>query len=268
MSLPTNPFKRWLRKEGPQPPLGTWLMSGAPSTAEAMGFCGFDFLVLDMEHVPIDLAQTTEILRAIAGTPATPVVRLPWNDLVTVKRVLDAGAQTLMFPFIQNVEEARDAVRSTRYPPEGVRGVAAMHRASRYGQVAGYLGRANDEICVILQLETPTAVAAMPEIADLPGVDALFIGPGDLSAAMGRLGDIAAEEVQDALADAAAAAHRCGKPVGIVGPNPDMVRRFLGYGYDFAAIASDMAMMTGRARELLGALRPAPTEVATGTVAY
>jgi 2-keto-3-deoxy-L-rhamnonate aldolase RhmA len=267
MSVLANPFKRWLAEEGRRP-LGTWLMSGSPMTAEAMGFCGFDFLVLDMEHVPIDLAQTVEILRAVAGTPAVPVVRLPWNDQVTVKRVLDAGAQTLMFPFVQNAEEARRAVSYTRYPPEGVRGVAAVHRASRYGQAAGYLRRAGEEICVVLQLETPQAVAAMPEIAAVPGVDALFVGPGDLSAAMGHLGDIAAEEVQDALAGAAAAARRCGKPVGIVGPNPDMVRRFLGYGYDFAAIASDMAMMTGRAREFLGALRPVPAETAPSGAAY
>jgi 4-hydroxy-2-oxoheptanedioate aldolase len=266
MSFPENLFKRWLKGEGPRPPLGTWLMSGAPSTAEAMGFCGFDFLVLDMEHVPIDMAQTTDILRAIAATPAVPVVRLPWNDQVLVKRVLDAGAQTLMFPFIQNLDEARRAVSFTRYPPAGVRGVAAVHRASRYGRVPNYLRRANDEICVVLQLETPEAVAALPEIAGLEGVDAVFVGPGDLSAAMGRLGDIAAPEVQAALEEAAAAAHRHGKPVGIVGPNPDMVRRFLGYGYDFAAIASDMAMMTGRAGEFLGALR-AVAAAAPGTAA-
>ena len=255
MTFPTNDFKRWLTGDGPQPPIGTWLMSAAPSTAEAMGFCGFDFLVLDMEHVPIDVPQATDILRAIAGTPAVPVVRLPWNDQVLVKRVLDAGAQTLMFPFVQNLNEAERAVASTRYPPDGVRGVAAMHRASRYGRVPDYLRRANAEICVILQLETPEAVAAMPEIAALPGVDALFVGPGDLSAAMGYLGDIAAAPVQDALAAAAAAAGSAGKPVGIVGPNPDMVRRFLGYGYTFAAVASDMAMMTARAAEFLGALR-------------
>jgi 2-keto-3-deoxy-L-rhamnonate aldolase RhmA len=268
MSFPTNPFKRWLAGDGPKPPFGTWLMSGAPATAEAMGFCGFDFLVVDMEHVPIDVPQMIGLLRTIAGTPAVPLVRLPWNEQVLVKRVLDAGAQTLMFPFIQNVEEARRAVAYTRYPPDGVRGVAAVHRASRFGRAEGYLKRANAEICVILQLETPEAVARLPEIAAVPGVDALFIGPGDLSAAMGHLGDIANERVQAALEAAAAAAHAHGKPVGIVGPNPAMVRRFLGYGYNFAAIASDMAMMVARAGELLGELRPTPAAAPTETAPY
>jgi 2-keto-3-deoxy-L-rhamnonate aldolase RhmA len=268
MSFPLNPFKRWLGGEGPRPPLGTWLMTGAPSTAEAMGFAGFDFLVVDMEHVPIDVPQTTALLQTIAGTPATPVVRLPWSDQVLVKRVLDSGAQTLMFPFIQTVDEARRAVAFTRYPPHGVRGVAAVHRASRYGKAERYLTRAADEICVVLQLETPEAVALLPEIAAVPGVDALFIGPGDLSAAMGHLGDIAHAEVQSALAAAAKAAHAYGKPVGIVGPNPATVRRFLDYGYDFAAIASDMAMMVGRAGEFLDALRPAGTATAVETAAY
>lgn len=268
MAFPINPFKRWLRGEGPRPPLGTWLMSGAPSTAEAMGFCGFDFLVVDMEHVPVDVPQTIGLLRTIAGTPAVPLVRLPWNEQVMVKRVLDAGAQTLMLPFIQNGEEARRAVACTRYPPDGVRGVAAVHRASRFGRAEGYLKRANAEICVILQLETPEAVARLPEIAAVPGVDALFVGPGDLSAAMGHLGDIANDEVQRALESAAEAAHAHGKPVGIVGPNPVMVRRFLDYGYDFAAIASDMAMMVARAGELLGALRPTPAATPTETAPY
>lgn len=255
MNLPENPFKRWMRGEGPKPPIGTWLMTGAASTAEAMGCCGFDFLVVDMEHVPVDVPQATEILRAIAGTPTTAVVRLPWNDQVTVKRVLDAGAQTLMFPFVQSAEEARRAVASTRYPPDGLRGVAAIHRASRFGRVDNYLKRANDQICVIVQLETPAAVARLPEIAAVPGVDGLFVGPGDLSAAMGRLGEVAHPDVQAALAAAAKAAHAAGKPVGIIGQNPDTVRRFFEYGYDFAAVGSDMAMMTTRAVEFLSELR-------------
>lgn len=268
ISLPLNPFKRWLRGEGPKPPLGTWLMSGAPSTAEALGFAGFDFLVVDMEHAPVDVPQAIGLLQTIAGTPAVPIVRLPWNDQVLVKRVMDAGAQTLMFPFVQNAEEARRAVSYTRYPPDGVRGVAGMHRASRYGRAEAYLKRANEEVCVILQLETPEAVAALPEIAEVPGVDAVFVGPGDLSAAMGYLGNIGAPEVQEALAAAAEAAHRHGLPVGIVGPSPEMVRTFIGYGYDFTAIASDMALMMSRAVEVLTALRPSTPDVVTTASAY
>jgi 2-dehydro-3-deoxyglucarate aldolase/4-hydroxy-2-oxoheptanedioate aldolase len=261
-----NLFKRALR-DGPVP-VGTWLMSGAPSTAEALGYCGFDFLVLDMEHVPIGVPEAVHLLRAIAGTPAQALVRLEWNDPVLIKKLLDAGAQSLMMPFVQTPEEAARAVAACKYPPLGTRGIAAVHRASRYGRDADYLRTANDEICVVLQLETRAAIARMKDIAAVPGVDALFIGPGDLAGDMGELGRIAAPAVQDALRDAAAAARACGKPVGIVGPNPEMVGRFRDWGYGFVAIASDVAMMTARAGELLAALAGKPVEPAPVTAAY
>lgn len=263
-----NRFKRWLQGAGPKPPLGTWLMAAAPATAEAMGYTGFDFLVVDMEHVPIEVSDLTHILRAIGCTPADAVVRMAWNDQVLIKRVLDAGAQTIMVPFIQNAEEARQAVAFAKYPPHGVRGVAAVHRGSSFGRTADYLKRANDEVAVIVQLETPEAIERLPEIAAVPGVDALFVGPGDLSAAMGHIGNIAHPDVQALIEKAAQGSHQAGKPIGIVGPNPDMVRRFIGYGYDFAAVASDIAMMTGRATDWLGALRDQPVQPAAPAAAY
>src|SRR5512134_167754 len=136
MDLPRNAFKHAIAAGTPQH--GVWLMSAAPSTAEALGCVGFDFVVVDMEHVPIDTPQMIEILRAVAGTPASPIVRIPWNDLVMVKRALDAGAQSLMFPFVQDEHEAARAVAATRYPPEGIRGAAGVHRASRYGTIPNY----------------------------------------------------------------------------------------------------------------------------------
>jgi 4-hydroxy-2-oxoheptanedioate aldolase len=263
-----NRFKNWLKGAGPRPPYGTWLMAAAPSTAEAMGHTGFDFLVVDMEHVPIEVSDLAQILRAVACTSAEAVVRLAWNDQVLVKRVLDAGAQTIMLPFVQSAEEARRAVSYAKYPPGGVRGVAAIHRGSRFGRVPDYLKRANDEIAVIVQLETPEAIGRLDEIAAIDGVDALFVGPGDLSAAMGHIGNIGHPEVQALLAKAAAAARAAGKPVGIVGPNPDMVRRFVDYGYDFAAVASDIAMMTGRAADWLGDLRDEKEQTPSPAAAY
>jgi 4-hydroxy-2-oxoheptanedioate aldolase len=263
-----NRFKVWLKGQGPRPPLGTWLMAAAPATAEALGYTGFDFLVVDMEHVPIEFSDLAAILRAIGCTPADAVVRLAWNDQVLVKRALDAGAQTIMLPFVQNAEEARQAVSFAKYPPEGVRGVAAIHRGSRFGRVADYLKRANDEIAVIVQLETPEAIESLPEIASVPGVDALFVGPGDLSAALGHIGNIAHPEVQALIEKAAKDSHAAGKPVGIVGPNPDMVGRFIDYGYDFTAIGSDIAMMTGRASDWLGILRDQPVQAAEPAAAY
>jgi len=253
MDMPTNTFKRAI--EAKHVVYGTWLMSGAPSTAEALGCAGFDFLVVDMEHVPVDTPEMIELLRTLAGTPAQAVVRLPWNDMVMVKRALDGGAQNLMFPFVQNADEARRAVSYTRYPPEGIRGVAAMHRASRFATVPDYLNRASGELCVIVQIETLAALETLPQIAAVQGVDSIFIGPGDLSASMGFLGDIANAAVQEKLRHAAQLCRQLGKPCGIVGPNPEMVGKFLEYGYSWVAIASDMGLMVGRAQEWLGKLK-------------
>lgn len=256
----TNPFRTLLAQ--PSIPLGTWLMSGTASTAEAMGCLGFDWLVVDMEHVPIDYKDAYHILQAIAGTRSTPVIRLAWNEIVTVKRALDIGAQTLMFPFVQNADDARSAVASTRYPTPGeanpgTRGFAAMHRASRYATAADYGKRANDGIFRMIQLETPSAIEKLEEIAAVEGVDALFMGPGDLSSAMGQIGNIAHPEVQAALKDAAARAKKIGKPIGIVGPSPEMVQQFIEYGYSYVAIASDMGMMMRQANAFLSAMKPA-----------
>jgi 2-keto-3-deoxy-L-rhamnonate aldolase RhmA len=180
MDLPVNGFKRAIASGKTQ--IGCWLASGAPSTAEALGCAGFDFLVVDTEHTPIDPPQMIDILRTIAGTPAQAIVRPPWNDMVMVKRVLDAGALTLLLPFVQSAEEARRAVAYTRYPPGGVRGVAGTHRGSRYGTIPDYAKRAHEEICVIVQIETLAAFGELEAIAAVPGVDSLFIGPSDLSA--------------------------------------------------------------------------------------
>ncbi|MCX8507250.1 MAG: aldolase/citrate lyase family protein, partial [Alphaproteobacteria bacterium] len=194
-------------------------------------------------------------LQAIAGTPAIPVVRLAWNDLVLIKQALDIGAQTLMIPFVQNVAEAKAAVAAIKYPPLGNRGYAAMTRGSKFGTISDYGNWANRSTGCIIQLETPEAVARLEEIAAVPGVDALFIGPGDLSAAMGHIGKIDQPAVQQALAAIPPRAKKIGKPVGIVGPNPAMVSKFREYGYDYVAIASDLGMMMRQAQEFIGVLR-------------
>jgi 4-hydroxy-2-oxoheptanedioate aldolase len=253
MDLPVNQFKRALASGGT--PIGAWLVSAAPAAAEALGCVGFDFLVVDMEHTPIDLQQLVGILQAIAGTPAQAIVRPPWNDMVMVKRVLDAGAQSLLLPFVQNADEARRAVAYTRYPPAGLRGVAAAPRGSRYGTIPNYVQRAHEEICVIVQIETPTAFAQLEVIAAVPGVDSIFIGPADLSASMGYPGDMGNPAVQDKLRAGAQSCKRLGKPCGIVGANPDMVSKFLEYGFSWVAVGSDLAMLVSRAQEFLGAVR-------------
>lgn len=262
MEMPVNSFKRALT--GQKVPVGTWLMSASQSAAEALGCLGFDFLVVDMEHVPIDVPHALTLLQAIAGTPARPVVRLAWNDPVLVKRVMDIGAQTLMFPFVQNEDAARQAVAAARYPPEGARGFAAMHRASRYATVADYAQRANDEACVIVQIETAEAMGRLEAIASVPGVDAIFVGPGDLAATSGHIGDIANESVQAQMRQCAETCRRLGKPLETVGPTPDRVRQFIDYGYSFVAIASDMGMMMRQANDFLGSVRQRTSTLATG----
>jgi 4-hydroxy-2-oxoheptanedioate aldolase len=235
--------------------LGTWLMSTSENTAEALSYTGFDFLVVDMEHVPIEISDLPRLLRAVECGQANAVVRLAWNDRVLVKRALDAGAKTIMLPFIETVEDAEAAVSYTRYPLAGTRGVAGVHRGSRFGYVPDYLKVADQEICTIVQLETPAALARLEDIGAVAGVDALFIGPNDLAAAMGHIGNIGHAEVQALIADAARRAKLVGKPIGILGPNLEMLRGLIELGFDFAAVSSDLVMMMHRARECLGALR-------------
>lgn len=250
-----NPFCQLLRARGSKPPVGTWIVSASPLVAEAVGHVGFDWGVLDMEHAPLDLMTLVHLLQAVGNTKMVPVVRLPWNDAVMVKRVLDAGAETLLFPFIQTPEEAARAVAATRYPPEGVRGLSAMGRASRYGTVPDYYRAANRAVGVIVQLETPQAIAQLERIAAVPGVDALFVGPADLSGAMGHVGQLTHPAVMALMGDAAQRARAVGKPIGSVGSTPEVVTRYRAAGYDFLAVASDLALLMRGATAAAQALR-------------
>jgi 2-dehydro-3-deoxyglucarate aldolase len=220
-----------------------------------MGCAGFDWAVVDMEHAPIDMMEVVHLLQAIAGTKMLPVVRVAWNDAVSVKRVLDAGAATVMFPFVQNADEAARAVAATRYPPGGVRGMAGMSRGSRYGTAPNYLQDANRHMGVIVQLETPSALAQLEAIAGVEGVDAIFLGPADLSAAMGHPGDLMHPQVMEAMSRAAQRCRAVGTPVGTVGGTPEQVAQYRAAGFDFVAIASDLGLMMHSARLAIAALR-------------
>ncbi|CAE6858846.1 2-dehydro-3,6-dideoxy-6-sulfogluconate aldolase [Paraburkholderia aspalathi] len=236
-------------------PLGVWLMSGSSATAEALGYAGFDWLLIDMEHVPMEFTDVEHHLRAVDCGGAAPIVRLAKTDATLAKRALDMGATTIMFPFVQTPDEARAAVASTKFPPLGTRGFAAMHRASRYGTWSDFGRCANDATVCIVQLETPEAVAQLEEIAAVPGVDALFVGPGDLSAAMGKIGNLADPEVRAAIADCGRRANAIGKPIGIIAPTPAMAREFMEWGFDYVAIASDLSMMMRQANAYLAEVR-------------
>lgn len=250
----TNAFRALL--ERPAPPLGTWLMAGTPSNAEALGHAGFDWLLIDMEHGPIDFREAWQMLQAVDGTPATPIVRVSSSDdAALVKRSLDLGARTLMFPYVQSADEARRIVTSAKYPPLGVRGFAGIHRASRYGTFSDYATRANELTTCIVQLETPEALDRLEEIAAVEGIDALFVGPGDLSAALGCIGDLKDERVQSRLRDAAQRARAIGIPIGTLGPTPEMVTSFVEMGYDYVAVGSDLVFMMQQAKSVLARMR-------------
>jgi 2-keto-3-deoxy-L-rhamnonate aldolase RhmA len=250
-----NRFHHLLQERGQRTPCGTWVMSASPIVAEAVGTAGFDWGVIDMEHTPLDLMDLVHMLQAVGNTAMAPVVRVPWNDTTMVKRVLDAGAPTLLFPFIQNADEARHAVAATRYPPEGVRGMAGMSRASRFGTVPNYFRQANQDVCVIVQLETVESIAQLEAIAAVPGVDALFVGPGDLSGTMGHVGQLTHPEVMAQMADAGRRAQALGKPIGTVGGTPEVVAQYRAIGYDFVAVASDLGLLMRSAQAAAAALR-------------
>ena len=250
-----NPFRHLLKACGSQPPIGTWIMSASPLVAEAVGHAGFDFGVIDMEHSPLDLRDVVHLLQAVGNTKMLPIVRVPWNDAVTVKRVLDAGATTLLFPMVGSADEAARAVAATRYPPHGVRGVAGMSRATRFGTRADFIHAADREMGVIVQLETPAALDALPAIAAVPGVDALFVGPADLAAAMGHPGENLHPAVMERMARAARLARELGKPIGTLGGNAQAVVQYRAAGYCFVALGADLSLLMKGAQTALHALR-------------
>jgi len=260
-----NPFKTLLARSGLSAgyPVGTFAMAASPLVAEALGVVGFDWAVVDMEHTPLDMDSLVRMLQAIAGTSMLPITRVPWNDTVMVKRVLDAGAQTVMFPFVQNADEARRAVAACRYAPHGVRGMAAMSRGSRFGTVPDYFKVANDAISVVVQIETPEALAQVDAIAGVDGVDSVFLGPGDLSGAMGHVGNPMHADVVAAMGRAVQRIHAAGKPVGSVAGTPEAVAVYRGIGIDYIGCASDLGLMMRQCAAVLGTIRSQKVHVNT-----
>lgn len=255
-----NLFKHVLQSAGSHAPLGTWLVSASPMVAEAVGHAGFDWVVVDMEHTPLDMGGLVHVLQALSGTRTLPIVRVPWNDTVVVKRVLDAGATTVLFPFVQSAVEAAKAVAATRYPPDGVRGLSGMSRASRFGTAPNHFTAANRQIGVIVQIETLDAVDRIEEIAGVDGVDSLFVGPADLSASMGHVGQLMHPAVMDVIAKIAQRTRAAGKPVGILGMTPEAVAQYRAAGYDYVGISSDLGLLMQACKSVIGALRTPDSE--------
>lgn len=249
MEIQANAFKRAILRGDLQ--IGLWCTLASNIAAEIVSDSGYDWLLIDTEHSPNDTPDILRHLQAVQGGSASPVVRAAWNDTVLIKRLLDVGAQTLLVPYVQNAEEARQAVAATRYPPAGIRGVTGSGRASRYGRVKDYLQKANDEIGVIVQVETREALDQIEAIAAVEGVDGVFVGPSDLSASFGLIGKPLSPEVQEAIEKAGKRIRAAGKSAGILAGGEADARRYMGWGYNFVAVGVDTVLLARAADELL-----------------
>lgn len=253
-----NPFKHALLKR--ERIVGGWFMSGSPVMAELMANVGYDYLVVDIEHSTAQTYGLHGLLQATAesGTPA--LVRMASHDKTQIKFALDAGAMSLCFPMVNTVDEAHQLARACRYPPFGDRGFARMHRASRYNTIPDYVERVNQEVCVIAQLETPQAMAAAMQIANVPGIDGLLIGPGDLSIALGHGGDVTHPQVKEMMIEVAGFCRRSGTPLGTVLATPEQVAWAYSIGFNFVSHASDLGLLMGAAKMGLTRIRQLASE--------
>jgi 4-hydroxy-2-oxoheptanedioate aldolase len=230
--------------------IGLWSSLCSNMAAEIIADSGFDWILLDTEHSPNEIPGLMAQMQAGMRGTATPIVRPAWNDAVLIKRILDIGAQSILVPFVQDADEARRAVAAAYYPPVGIRGTASSARGSRYGRVGNYLKNANAEICVLVQVETRSALAQIEAIAAVDGIDGVFIGPSDLAASLGHIGDMQHRDVQAAIEDAGRRLKKAGKAAGILTGNEDEARRYIDWGYTFVAVGSDVGLLAKNADAL------------------
>jgi len=255
MNYPPNPFLEGLRAGTPQ--IGFWVSMANNFSAEIVATSGFDWLLLDMEHAPTDIPTIIGQLQAVTPHGSGVMVRAPWNDAVVVKRLLDSGAPNILFPMVQNVDEAKAAVAATKYPPEGIRGVAGSIRASQFGRVKDYHAQANDNIGVIIQAETVSSVEQAVEMGSVEGVDGVFFGPADIGADMGLLGQTQSPKVWDVIRDAAAKLRAAGIRTGTLSTVPDFAADLINEGFDFVACGLDSDVLAKGADALAAKMRAA-----------
>lgn len=249
MSASPNTFKQRLLAHDQQ--IGLFATLNSPAIVEMLAGWGFDWMLIDTEHSPTEMADVIEQLRILDGRGIGAVVRPAWSDRIQIKRLLDAGARNLLIPSVDTADEAAAAVSYTRYPPDGVRGVSGSSRAADYGQNTGYLRSAADELCLLVQIETPTALQNIVEIASVPGIDGVFIGPADLAASLGHLGNAQHPEVQRTINDAFQVLKSLGKPRGYLTLNGNEARLRIQQGVEMVGIATDTSILnTGAAMVL------------------
>lgn len=244
-----NRFKQAIQSGQRQ--IGLWLSMANPYTAEMCAACGFDWLLIDDEHSPNDMTSILGQLQAIAAYPSHAVVRPVVGETWMIKQLLDMGATTLLVPMVDTADQARELVRAVRYPPHGTRGVGSrLARVSQFGAEPDYLKKANERICLLVQIESLDGLKNLDEIAAIDGVDGVFIGPSDLSASMGLIGQPGHPDVQLAIADAIKRIAKAGKPSGILSLNMDESQKYIEMGVCFAAVGGDIALLTDSGRAL------------------
>jgi len=256
MQLPPNAFKAALRAGRTQ--IGLWLGLADAYVSELLASTGFDWLAIDAEHAPNDPRSVLAQLQAMAPYPVCPVVRTASGDATLLKQYLDIGAQTLLIPMVESAEQAARIVAATRYPPAGIRGVgSALARASRWNQVSDYLRSCQQEICVLVQVESAVGLDDLPAIAATAGVDGVFFGPADLAASLGLLGKTADARVQDAITRGIETVRTAGKAAGVLSAEPAIAHKYLSSGALFVAVGIDTTLLVRAARELRAAFTDA-----------
>jgi 4-hydroxy-2-oxoheptanedioate aldolase len=244
-----NPFKRALREKRTQ--IGMWLALANPYTAEICATAGFDWLLIDGEHAPNDIPLILSQLQVLAAYPAHPVVRATTGNSVLIKQLLDIGAQTLLIPMVETAEQARELVAAVRYPPRGIRGIgASISRVSRWMAFPDYLANGEDEICLLVQVESRLGLDNVAAIAEVDGIDGVFLGPSDLAASLGQRGNPGHPDVVAAIEGGVATILATGKPAGLLTPDERLARRYLELGATFVAVGTEATLLANSVRAL------------------
>ena len=267
MQMPQNTFKQAIHSGQPQ--LGLWVGFADAYVAEALATTGYDWLLIDGEHAPNDLRGVLAQLQAVAAYESHPIVRPAEGTVAGIKQLLDLGAQTLLIPMVETAQQAAQLVAATRYPPHGVRGVgSALARSSRWNQIDGYLRKAEEDICLLVQVESAAALTQVAEIAAVEGVDGVFFGPADLSASMDLLGQPGHPKVQEAIAQGIRCVVAAGKAAGVLSADQALAHKYLEAGATFVAVGVDTTLLVRAAKDLLNHFRGVAAAPAAPSGAY
>lgn len=243
-----NKFKAALLNQEKR--IGCWSALASPITTEVLGLAGFDWILLDGEHAPNDVQTFIPQLMALKDSRSVPVVRPPVNDVTVIKRLLDIGFYNLIVPFVETKDQAERAVAATRYPPEGIRGVSVGHRSNGYGTIPDYFKNINNNICVVVQIESQLALDNLDDILAVDGIDGVFVGPSDLAAALGHLGDPNHTDVQTAIQMVFEKGKAKGKTIGILAPVFNDAQRYIEWGANLVAVGSDLGVFKSATQAL------------------